>query len=235
MTEIKHPEYRLFGRSMDRPLKARQQRLMAELLPEISVDAETVTPLLKEETRPVWLEIGFGGGEHLAWQAKENPEVLMMGAEPFVNGVAKLMAAIDDGQLSNIRALHGDVRPLLEALPDQSLSRAFVLHPDPWPKKKHHKRRIVSQYLLAHMARLLKPGSELRIASDIPDYIRWTLMHIQRFNREAHEARGQDVFVWQAREKSHWHDRPADWPQTRYEAKAIREGRTPCYLKFIRS
>ena len=232
MSEPKHPypDYRLFGRSMDRPLKPRQQRLMTELLPQVAVSADNICEVLELEERPVWLEIGFGGGEHLAWQARDQPDCLMIGAEPFVNGVAKLLSAVDEAGLKNVRVLHGDVRPLIEAMPDQCLSRAFVLHPDPWPKKKHHKRRIVSQYLLEHLARLLKPGSELRIASDIPDYIRWTLMHIQSFNRAA----GAEVFEWQARQSSDWHERPEDWPQTRYEAKAIREGRTPCYLKFIR-
>ena len=164
-----------------------------------------------------WLEVGFGGGEHLAWQAENNPNVLMLGGEPFINGVAKLLRHIDDKGLKNIQVCRGDMRPVMAALPDRCLSRLFVLHPDPWPKRKHHKRRMICPPFLHHAARLLKPGAELRIASDIPDYIRWTLMHIQMHNRQS------DDFVWTAQSTEDWTIRPNDWPQTRYEKKAIRE------------
>ena len=139
-------------------------------------------------------------------------------------GVAKLLSEIEDRGLENIRIHFGDARPLIEALPDASLSRLFVLHPDPWPKKRHHKRRMISPWFLAEAARLLRPGGELRVASDIPDYIRWTLMHAQH----------APAFEWTAARAKDWRDRPADWPQTRYEAKAIREGRRPAYLIFRR-
>ena len=200
---------------------------MDTLLPALSVplsngaiDLDALFPTQNE----FWLEIGFGGGEHLAWQAARAPHVGMIGAEPFINGVAKLLSQIDDEGLENIRVHYGDARPLIEALPAASLSRVFVLHPDPWPKKRHHKRRMVSPWFFSEAARLLKPGGELRIASDIPDYIRWTLMH----------ARNEDAFEWTATSASDWRDRPDDWPQTRYEAKAIREGRAPAYLIFHR-
>ena len=226
------PKYRLYGRKQDKPLKPRQQQLMEELLPVLSISAEEVRNKGLADLGPapgeIWLELGFGGGEHLAWQAAANPAVTLIGAEPFINGVAKLLAQIEDEQLENIRILHGDGRPLLEALPDQCLSRLFILHPDPWPKKRHFKRRIVSPVLLAEAARLMKPGSLLRIASDIPDYIRWSLMQVQQHNRRTPD------FRWLAQTCRDWQIRPDDWPQTRYEAKAIREGRTPCYLQFER-
>jgi len=228
-----YPDYRLYGRQQDKPLKPRQQRLMEGLLPQVAISPGHVVDGLDSvqgERRETWLEIGFGGGEHLAWQAGHNPDIQMIGAEPFVNGVAKLLTQIEEQDLDNVRILHGDVRPLLEAMPDQCLSRLFVLHPDPWPKKRHHKRRIVSPLLLGHAARLLKPGSQMRIASDIPDYIRWALMQVQMHNRAA----GREAFRWTAETKADWTDRPDDWPQTRYEAKALREGREATYLTFLR-
>lgn len=225
------PKFRLFGRRQAKPLKPRQERLMQELLPKLAITADKAgaTQLLcAAGERPLWLEIGFGGGEHLAWQATRNPHVFLAGAEPFINGVGKLLGQIEDAGLENIRILHGDVRPLLEALPDGALDRLFILHPDPWPKKRHHKRRIVSPFLLRESARLLKPGSEMRIASDIPDYIRWTLLQVQRHNHQS------DDFQWTAECQSDWLSRPDDWPQTRYEAKALAEGRPATYLRFLR-
>ena len=173
-----------------------------------------------------WLEIGFGGGEHLAWQAKANPEIGMIGAEPFINGVAKLVSQIHDDVIDNIRIHHGDARPLMSALPDDSVERIFVLHPDPWPKTRHHKRRMISDWFFREAARLLKPGGHLRVASDIPDYIAWSLVHAFR-----HEAQ----FVWLAERADEWRTRPEDWPQTRYEAKALQEGRAATYLTFERT
>ena len=209
-------------------MRPRPARLMETLLPEVatpdpasgSIDPAAMFPLADE----LWLEVGFGGGEHLAWQAAQNPHVGFVGAEPFVNGVAKLLSHIDEQNLKNIRIHFGDARPLLEALPDAALSRLFVLHPDPWPKKRHHKRRMISPWFFAEAARLLKSGGELRIASDIADYIRWTLMHVAN----------APAFEWTAECADDWKRRPEDWPQTRYEAKAIKEGRTPTYLIFHR-
>ena len=219
---------RLYGRQQDKPLKPRQSRLMDELLPKIAMPDPAVGQVdlaaLFPQAEEIWLELGFGGGEHLAWHAKNNKRVGMIGAEPFNNGVGKLLTAIDENNIDNIRIHHGDGRPLMEQLPDQSLARLFVLHPDPWPKKRHFKRRIISPWFFSEAARLLRPGGELRVASDIPDYIRWTLMHYQKT---------QD-FVWLATGKSDWAIRPDDWPQTRYEAKSLREGRAPAYLKFRR-
>ena len=219
----------LYGRTKGYPLRQRQQALVDELLPQIStpdpergeIDLKAMFPA----ARAVELEIGFGGGEHLAWQAAHNPDTGFIGAEPFINGVAQLLQKIDAESLENIRVRHGDARPLIEALPAASLSRIYVLHPDPWPKKRHFKRRMISPWFFAEAARLLKSGGELRVASDIPDYVRWTLMH----------ARDAPAFAWTAERAADWRTRPDDWPQTRYEAKARREGRPPAYLKFRRT
>ena len=201
---------------------------METLLPTISapdptkgrIDPQSLFPQADE----IWLEVGFGGGENLAWQAAHNPSVGLIGAEPFINGVGKLLGQIDQQQLKNIRIHFGDARPFLEALADASLTRLFVLHPDPWPKKRHHKRRMISPWFFSVAARLLKPGGQLRVASDIPDYVAWTLMHAQNARE----------FSWTAERAVDWRRRPEDWPQTRYEAKALKEGRKPAYLIFHR-
>ncbi len=170
------------------------------------------------------LEVGFGGGEHLAFQAAQNPGAGFIGAEPFLNGVAKLLQKVEATGFSNIRIHHGDARPLIENLPAGVFSRIFVLHPDPWPKKRHRKRRMISPWFFRESARLLKAGGNLRVASDIPEYVDWTLMH----------AGKAGDFEWTAERADDWRIRPADWPRTRYEAKAISEGRAPAYLIFRR-
>lgn len=219
---------KIYGRRQDKPLKPRQARLMETLLPRVAAPDPAAGPIdlaaLFPQAESFELEVGFGGGEHLAWHAARRPHVGFIGAEPFVNGVAKLLAQIADEGLENIRIHHGDARPLMEALPDASLSRVYVLHPDPWPKRRHFKRRMISPWFLAEAARLIAPGGELRVASDIPDYVRWTLMH----------ARRAPAFEWTAARARDWKERPFDWPQTRYEAKAVREGRAPAYLIFRR-
>lgn len=219
---------RLYGRQKDKKLRRHHAALMADLLPRVAVTAETAAARRAAHAGDAWLEVGFGGGEHLAAQAAAHPNVLMLGAEPFVNGVAKLLAHIEAGSLSNVAVLHGDVRPLLVALPAGSLQRMFVLHPDPWPKTRHRKRRMISPAFLHHAARLLSPGGELRVASDIPDYVLWTLMQVQIHNRTHGD------FRFAARSAVDWLVRPDDWPQTRYEVKALREGRRPAYLSFHR-
>ena len=224
-----------YGRAQSKPLRARQAGLMETLLPRLTVLPKD-GPRAPEGGAPIdlaalfpgkksfELEIGFGGGEHIAWQASRMPDTGFIGAEPFINGVAQLLAKIDDQGLGNIRLHHGDGRPVIERLPDGGLSRVFVLHPDPWPKKRHFKRRMISPWFFQEAARLLKPGGILRVASDIPDYVRWTLMH----------ARNAPDFEWMAERPADWRRRPEDWPQTRYEAKALREGRPPAYLVFRR-
>ncbi|MFQ5563574.1 MAG: tRNA (guanosine(46)-N7)-methyltransferase TrmB [Parvularculaceae bacterium] len=219
---------RLYGRRQDKPLKPRQARLMHTLLPKVALPNPTESAIepaaLFPHTEDVWLEIGFGGGEHLAWQAEHNPRIGVVGAEPFINGVAKLLVQIEEKNLQNVRICHGDARPLLEALADASIGRLFVLHPDPWPKKRHFKRRLISPWFFAEAARVMKSGAELRIATDIPDYARWTLMH----------AQNAPDFEWIAERADDWRIRPPDWPQTRYEAKAVSEERAPVYLVFRR-
>ena len=219
---------RLFGRRQDKPLKPRQARLVEDLLPKVAFSAETIAEQVADHTGPIHFEIGFGGGEHLAFQAERHPDALLFGAEPFINGVAKLLTQVEDQGLQNIRVLEGDARPALDALPDGALDRLFLLQPDPWPKKRHHKRRMVSQNFFKEAGRLLRPGAELRISSDIADYIRWTLMHWQMFERE------QGGFDWQAERMADWTDPGEDWPKTRYMAKGEKAGRSVTFLTFVR-
>ena len=213
-----------------RPLKAGAREAFETVLPALALD---VTKLSAPTTLfpglpKLALEIGFGGGEHLAAQAAAHPDTGFIGAEPFLNGVAKLAALVKD--LPNVAIHHGDARDVLDALADASLDKAYLLFPDPWHKLRHNKRRFVSQKNLAQLARTLKPGAVFRVASDIPDYIRWTLVEIAAFNR----AHGE-TFSWQAPKPTDWRIRPTDWPGTRYEAKALVAGRVPAYLEFRRA
>ncbi len=228
MSDIKRRRL-VYGRRQGHKLRGRQAELMRDLLPALRLECsldQRLDPraLFDFPVQNVWLEIGFGGAEHLLEQAGNHPETGFIGCEPFINGVAKLLAGIEARGLRNIRIHDADARDVLESLAEGSLSRAFLLFPDPWHKKRHHKRRFVSSENLDELARVLKPGSLLRIASDIPDYIRWTLTRIH-----AHGG-----FEWQAKSPADWRARPADWPATRYEAKALRQGRTPVYLSFLR-
>ena len=180
--------------------------------------------LFEPGPRAVWLEIGFGGGEHLATLAALHPDVGFLGVEPFINGVAKLLRAVETQSLANVRVLRDDARLLLKALPDASVERAFVLFPDPWPKLRHQKRRIVNPETVADLARVVRPGGELRLATDDPGYARWMLAVML----------GERRFAWQAERAADWQERPGDWPGTRYEAKALAAGRRPTYLRFAR-
>ncbi len=221
----------LYGRRKGKRLRPGRQALMDELLPRIAIDpAALVTPgfepraLFARPVAEVWLEIGFGGGEHLAWQARENPHVGLIGSEPFIAGAARLLSEIEAGNIDNIRLLIDDARPLLAALPEASLGRLFLLFPDPWPKTRHHKRRFVNPETIAWAAAALADGGEWRIATDVPGYCRWTLEHLTR----------AEAFRWRAEGPADWRQRPADWPETRYERKAIAAGRPPIYLSFER-
>lgn len=173
--------------------------------------------------RPVWLEVGFGGGEHLVHQAARHPDRGLLGCEPYINGVAMLLGKIRAAGCDNIRIHPGDVRDLFDVLPAASIARAFVLYPDPWPKRRHHRRRFVTPDYLAPLARALRPGAELRLATDIPDYVRQTLEQVPRHG-----------FDWLAEGPRDWRTPWADWIPTRYEQKALREGRRPYYLTFRR-
>ena len=175
-----------------------------------------------EGVHDVWLEIGFGAGEHLAWQAQHHPDIGLIGCEPYEGGTAKLLSRLADAPLENIRLYEGDAREVISALPDASLGRVFILFPDPWPKTRHHKRRFVQTEALDALARILKPGAELRFASDDAGYVAWALERLI-----AHPA-----FVWTAARVSDWTVRPANWPGTRYEAKALHG--PPAFLRFVR-
>jgi tRNA (guanine-N7-)-methyltransferase len=199
-------------------------------LPRIELAADTLSAgldpasLFDAPPRAVWLEIGFGAGEHLAAQAKANPDIGFIGCEPFINGVARLLAQIDAEGLTNIRLFRDDARLLLAALGPRTLGRAFILFPDPWRKTRHHKRRIVAPDTLDHLARALEDEALLRIATDDPGYKGWILRHTL-----AHAD-----FEWLARRPGDWRARPEDWPGTRYEEKAIAAGRKPVFLAFLR-
>ena len=172
----------------------------------------------------VWLEIGFGGGEHLAALAARLPDYGFIGCEVFENGVVKLLAEVERLGLANLRLLIDDARPLVGALAEACLDRVFILFPDPWPKLRHHKRRLVSTATLDALARAMADGAELRLATDDVDYLRWML----------ERATAHDAFEWLARRPQDWHERPPDWPLTRYEQKALDAGRRPAFLRFRR-
>lgn len=173
--------------------------------------------------KEVWLEIGFGGGEHMVHQAAQNPDVGIIGCEPFINGVAMLLGKIRAAGVENVSVYPGDARNLFDVLPEASISRAFLLYPDPWPKKRHHRRRFVTPEHLQPLARVLKPGAIFRVATDIPDYVRQTLEQVPRAG-----------FEWLAEGPEDWRQPWGDWLSTRYEQKALREDRTPHYLTFRR-
>ena len=220
----------LYGRRKGRPLRAGQQALMDRLLPRIEIatppPGAAIDPRSLFDFAPTaaWLEVGFGAGEHIAALARVNSSIAMIGCEPFLNGVARLLTAIDRDGLGNIRIFSDDARLLLAALIPECIQRAFVLFPDPWPKARHHKRRFVSPDNIARLARVLSDGAELRIATDDPGYQAWILEH----------TLAGDDFEWLAGRAADWRVRPADWPATRYETKAIASGRRCAYFRFRR-
>ena len=219
----------LYGRRKGKPLSPRRLRLMATLFRERAIDIDAPPPsdlatLFPGAPVRISLEIGFGGGEHLAAAAIADREAGFIGVEPYLNGMASAVAAIDDAKLANIRLFDGEASRLLDWLPAASLQSVDLLYPDPWPKKRHWKRRFVSPDNLDRLARLLKPGGAFRFASDIPSYVEWTLFH----------ARRHPAFMWTAENADDWRLPFAGWPGTRYEAKAIAAGRIPTYLAFAR-
>ena len=222
-----------YGRRQGRKLRPGRQRLMDELLPRLGIalpepggTLDRIDPWALFPSRPqaLWLEIGFGGGEHLAAQAARHPEIGFIGSEVFVNGIATLLAGIERDRLANIRIWPEDARFLLDALPDACLGRVFLLFPDPWPKRRHAERRFIGPDNLARLARVLVPGGELRVASDDAGYVAWALRHLRR----------HPDFHWVAQRPDDWRRPPADWVPTRYESKALAEGRKPAYLRFLR-
>ena len=223
------PRRVLYGRRSGPGLGSKAKERLERLLPAYSLTlpkSGELDPaaLFTPPRERLWLEIGFGGGEHLARQAAANPEVGMIGVEPFLDGVARLLRAIETDGLANIRLFADDARLLLDRLPEASLERIFVLFADPWPKKRHWKRRIINQATTARFAALLEDGGELRVATDDPGYRRWMLAHLL----------AESGLDWQVSGPADWRTRPADWPPTRYEEKAIAAGRRPVFLRFLR-
>ncbi|WP_158965598.1 tRNA (guanine(46)-N(7))-methyltransferase TrmB [Chachezhania sediminis] len=224
------PFRNFYGRHKGKTLKASQKTYLDEDLAQLSPG-----PVGWEENpdrapldlkglfgdRPVWLEIGFGGGEHMVHQAAGNPDVGIIGAEPYINGVAMLLGKIRKAGVTNLAVHPGDARDLFDVLPEGSIDRAFLLYPDPWPKTRHHRRRFVTPEHLDPLAKVLKPGAIFRVATDIPDYVRQALIEIPKAG-----------FEWLAEKPQDWREPWADWFSTRYEQKALREGRSPHYLTF---
>ncbi|MEY3012202.1 MAG: tRNA ((7)-)-methyltransferase [Pseudomonadota bacterium] len=227
-TTFKDPSRRFFGRRKGKNLSGRKQGLMDTLLPGISVQLpEGDAPLdprtlFETPKRALWLEIGFGKGEHLAWQARANPDVGLVGCEPYLNGVAGLLSHIDQSGIDNIRIYGDDARHVIWKLPDASVERVFLLHPDPWPKARHARRRFVGPKNLDDLARILVDGGEFRVGTDHPIYREWTVLQMS-------ERRD---FEWLNAAPEQWVLRPDDWPETRYEAKAL-EGHAT-YFRFRR-
>lgn len=233
----------MHGRRRGKKLRAGQQSLLDTLLPRLALElpAEPVVTPDNDVSESVakidlarafggalpadgvWLEVGFGAGEHLVWQAERQPGVGLIGCEPFINGVAKCLAHIERTGVGNVRLFTDDARFVMAALPPQSLARVFVLFPDPWPKTRHHKRRFVQRPHLDVLARLMKPGAELRLATDDPSYLPWMVEH----------ACVHPSFEWLAQGPGDWRGRPADWPETRYERKML-AGHKPVFLRLRR-
>lgn len=223
-----HRERAFFGRRKGHALRPHQASLMAGLLPRLAIGLDkppgNLVHLFTRPPQAVCVEIGFGGGENLIAEATAAPSCGFIGCEPFVNGMAKILAAIEAGRLDNVRLYAGDAVDLLAWLPGASVMKVDLLYPDPWPKRRHWKRRFVQHRTVAMLARVLRPGGLFRFATDIPDYAAWTLEHMI----------GAPDFAWTAECADDWRKPWAGFKGTRYEAKAKREGRTPCYLEFRR-
>jgi tRNA (guanine-N7-)-methyltransferase len=232
MTDKPHPSRSteaFFGRRKGKPLREKQAEGLATLLPQLKLDLANPAPdriesLYDFSVERMRLEIGFGGGEHLIHRAAENPSTGFIGVEPFVNSMAKLLTSVEEQGLRNIRLYDDDATQVLDWLPDASIDQIDLLYADPWPKRKHWKRRFVSQVNLERFHRVLKPGATFCFASDIDTYVNWTLLH----------CRDHGGFAWQAEQASDWLTPYAGWPGTRYENKARREGRSSAYLTFIK-
>jgi tRNA (guanine-N7-)-methyltransferase len=221
--------HRLYGRKRGRPLRPGQQALVQDLLPRLAIKLPAAggldpAALFGPPPREIWLEIGFGAGEHLAWQAAANAEIGFIGSEVFENGVARLLGEIERRRLVNIRVFAEDARRLLAGLAPATIGRVFILFPDPWPKARHHKRRIVSRGTLDQLARVMRVGAELWLATDDAGYCGWMLERLT----------GHPGFEWLAQRPDDWRRRPDDRPATRFEEKALAAGRAPFFLRARR-
>ncbi|SUZ33021.1 tRNA (guanine-N(7)-)-methyltransferase [Roseibaca ekhonensis] len=222
-----------YGRIKGKTLRPAQQTYLDEDLPALALrgvgrddnpSRQPVDPTsFFGDRRPLWLEVGFGGGEHMVHQAARNPDVGIIGCEPYINGVAMALGKIREAGVDNLRIHTWDARELFDVLPDACLDRAFLLYPDPWPKARHHRRRFVTPEHLLPLARVLRPGAVFRVATDIPDYVRQTMAEVP-----------QAGFECLTPDPEEWHRPWDDWLSTRYEKKALREGRRPHYLTFRR-
>jgi len=216
-----------YGRRVGKALRGQQQDALARLLPRYRFELEQARTPAQLFARPVeglWLEIGFGGGEHLLAHSSQRPELGFLGVEPFLNGMARLLVDLDPAPRDNLRLFDADAALLLDVLPEASLLGTDLFYPDPWPKKRHWKRRFVRPDNLDRLARVIRPGGSFRVASDVPDYVGWTLAAVR-----AHGA-----FRWTAATSADWTTPYPHWPGTRYEAKALQDGRIPTYLSFTR-
>jgi len=224
-SENTEPGYlRSYGRRRGKKLRPGRERLMEDVLPGISIKpGATVTDQFPPDIRELWMVLGFGGCEHLAAQAQAHPDVGIIGCEPFLNGVAKLLSLLDENKSENVRIYADDARDIFPDVADGALDRVFILFPDPWPKVKHHKRRLIQTPLLDDLARMLKDGGEFRFASDHMGYVRWVLSF----------ALKHPDFEWMAEGPRDWRDPPDDWTRTRYEQKAL-AGDVMVYLRFRR-
>lgn len=237
-------EHRFYGRRKGKKLKDSRVSLLENFLPKVKLRSFTENEVVKAETlfdipvKEAWLEIGFGGGEHIAEQSRRNPDVGFIGAEVFINGIASLMVhltgmelrgdvdpdniPLKEGRVDNVRVYNEDARDLFPHFADGSFNRIYVLFPDPWPKRKHRDRRFIGPKNLPILARMLKSGGELRVASDDMNYIRWSLEHLMK----------SELFEWTAKNADDWRNPPSDWVNTRYELKALGKGKKPVYLVF---
>ncbi len=222
------PRHRLYGRAAGKPLSKRQQGLIDDFLPTLAIPESaprTLAPisLFKPAMREAWLEIGFGGGEHLAGQAARHPDIGIIGVEPFIDGVAKLLTALEAGGTTNVLVRRGDARDLVAQFAGASLDRVFILFPDPWPKTRHRKRRLIQPDFVAELARVMKPGARLRFATDWADYANRAL---ETVIRDGH-------FTWQANRADDWRKPPTDHVTTRYQEKRLGDCE-PVFLDFVR-
>lgn len=224
-----HNQRKVHGRTFTKGMSQRQFDLLDEFLPSVALDInklknQGVGALFDTQKTEFYMEVGFGGGEHLARQARENPNIGYIGCEPFQNGVAKILIEIEDDEIGNIKVHNDDARTVLDALPDASLDKIYLLYPDPWHKFKHNKRRFICEENMQQIVRVLKKDAIFFVASDIPDYVSWTLRHLQN----------NPNFEWLANQDTDWLSPPSGWQSTRYEQKAQRNGRKSAYLLFKR-